>query len=221
MSTSAPKISTSTQKFIEMDDIRENIVLITGSRACMVLQITATNFSLLSREEQDARMYAYASLLNSLSFPIQILIRNKRVQIEPYLKLLKEEADKTANPKLADNIRQYRDFVEQLVKLTSVLDKSFYIIIPFNSLEGGLQGASSTITGTTKDAFFEQAKGTLHGKAEALLGQIERINLRAKVLDKEDLIKLFYEVYNPENAAIQQDADTITRGFFVSKEKQI
>lgn len=220
MSTSAPKISASTQKFIEIEDIRENIVILSAQRACMVLQITATNFSLLSREEQDARMFAYASLLNSLSFPIQILIRNKRVQIEPYLRLLKEEADKTANPKLADNIRQYKDFVENLIKLTSVLDKTFYLIIPFNSLEGGLQGAQTTLTGTTKDAFFEQAKGTLHGKAEALLGQIERINLRARVLEKEDLIKLYYEIYNPENASLQQDAEAITRGFFVSRERR-
>lgn len=220
MSKSASKISASTQKFIEIEDIRENIVILSGNRACMVLQVTATNFSLLSREEQDARMYAYASLLNSLSFPIQILVRNKRVHIEPYLKLLKEEADNTANPKLANNIRQYRDFVEQLVKLTSVLDKSFYLVVPFNSLEGGLQGTANTITGSTKDAFFENAKGTLRGKTEAILGQIERINLRAKILDKEDLIKLYYEVYNPENAAIQQDAETITQGYIVSREKQ-
>lgn len=226
--TTAQKISASTQKFIEIQDIRENVVLLTGNRACMVLQVTATNFSLLSREEQDARMFAYASLLNSLSFPIEILIKNKKVQIESYLKLLKDEAEKTTNPKLAQEIRLYREFIEDLVKLTSVLDKQFFIVIPYNSLESGLKGSptSSTVHGvkttiTSDDAFFSEAKTSLRAKAEALVGQVERISLRAKILDKEELIKVYYEIFNPEDPELHDNPDNIIKPYLVEREKQL
>src|SRR5437868_10438414 len=103
---------TSTQKFTGIIDIRENIVLLEGGNACTVIRVTATNFALLSREEQDGKMFAYASLLNSLSFPVQILVKSKKVQILPYLKLLDTEIKKSTNPRLGSFIQQYRDFVE-------------------------------------------------------------------------------------------------------------
>lgn len=216
----ASKIKASTQKFIEIRSVRESVVIMEGQKACLVMQITATNFALLSKEEQDSRMYAYASLLNSLSFPIEILIKNKRVQIEPYLKLLAEEAEKTTNAKLADNIRQYRDFVENLIKMTSVLDKQFYVIIPFNSLEAGLKGASNTIA-SNEEQFFNQAKSSLYAKAEALMGQIERISLHARVLGRDDLVKLYYDIFNPENNEIQSDIDTLTKSHLVERSKSL
>lgn len=218
MNKTAAKASASTQKFIEIQSIRDNIVILTGQRACIVMMITATNFALLSREEQDSRMFAYASLLNSLSFPIEILIKNKRVQIEPYLKLLKEEADRTTNAKLATNIRAYKDFVENLIKMTSVLDKQFFIIIPFNSLEAGASGA---VGASSEDAFFSQAKSSLIAKAEALMGQVERISLRGRILEKDDLVKLFYEIFNPENDAIQGDVDSFTKAHIVTRDKSL
>src|SRR6266550_3126397 len=77
----AQKIHATTQKFTEIVDFIDNIVVLEGGAACMIIEITASNFALLSRREQDTRIFAYASLLNSLSFPIQILIRNKRIDI--------------------------------------------------------------------------------------------------------------------------------------------
>jgi hypothetical protein len=214
------KIKASTQKFTEVQNIRENIVLLQGQRACLIMQVTATNFSLLSKEEQDSRMFAYASLLNSLSFPVEILVRNKNVQIEPYLKLLAEEADKTTNAKLATDIRKYKDFVENLIKTASVLDKQFYIILPFTSLEAGLKGASTTVT-ADDEAFFGQAKSSLIAKAEALMGQIERISLHARVLERDELVRLFYEIYNPENDALQGDIDQLTKSHLVQQDKPL
>lgn len=215
------KIKASTQKFTEIQSIRESIVLMEGQRACMVMQITATNFSLLSKEEQDSRMYAYASLLNSLSFPIQILIKNKNVQIEPYIKLLTQEADKTTNAKLANDIRNYKAFVENLVKTASVLDKQFYIVLPFTSLEAGVKGASTTVSAYNEETFFGLAKSALDAKADALIGQIERISLRARILERDELVKLFYEIFNPENNAIQGDIDQFTKSPLVEREKSV
>jgi len=180
----------STQKFIEVSDINENIVMLSGGNACMIIEVQATNFSLLSKDEQMGKIGAYASLLNSLSFHVQILIRNKKVDISSYLKLLEGEAKKTTNEKLALQISLYHDFVQEIVKVNTVLDKKFYMIIPYSSLE---KSAAQAMKGTDT---FGIAKASLSSKSETLLGQFARLGLVAKILEKEDLVKLFYEIFN-------------------------
>src|SRR5665647_506424 len=105
MAKSARKINATTQKFTEIQDVVDDIVILTGGNACLVIEVTATNFALLSAGEQDSKIYSYAALLNSLSFPIQILIRSKKLDITSYLKLLDVEAKKTQNLMLAEQIR--------------------------------------------------------------------------------------------------------------------
>src|ERR1035437_6152391 len=158
----------STQKFIDITDIADDIVILGGGNACLVIEVNATNFALLSPEEQDAKIYAYASLLNSLSFPIRIVIRSKKIDISNYLKLLDTEKDKTQNPNLAKQIGLYRDFVKELVKVNTVLDKKFYLIIPYSSLEKGVSGAGAALKGSSnQDNFIIGAKAALHSKAES------------------------------------------------------
>lgn len=198
----------STQQFINIRDIRENIVLLKENNACLIFEVSAVNFSLLSREEQDAKTIAYASLLNSLSFPIQILVHSKRVEIFSYVKLLTDEEKKTNNPKLKSYIGQYRLFVESMVKQTIVLDKKFYIVIPFSSLESGAKGALKNVGQKEmplKD-LFEMAKTTLESKADSLVGQITRLSLQAVMLNENQLIKLFYDLYNQGETPILPEA---------------
>ena len=192
----AQKIHASTQKFIEVQDIRDDIVLLAGNTACLVIEAQASNFALLSQEEQNARVYSYASLLNSLSFSVQILIRNKRLDISQYVKLLENEIAKTQNEKLKTYMQLYKEFVKELVKVNTVLDKKFYLIIPYSPLEKGPANALPQTKG--KDASFESAKTVLHTKADSLHGQLARLNLRAKTLQKDELIKLFYTIYNDD-----------------------
>src|ERR1035437_3399966 len=90
----------STQKFIDITDIADDIVILGGGNACLVIEVSATNFALLSPDEQDAKIYAYASLLNSLSFPIQIVIRSKKIDISNYLKLLDTEKEDRKSTRL-------------------------------------------------------------------------------------------------------------------------
>src|SRR5260221_2105518 len=188
----------STQSFTEIRDIRENVVLLSNNTACSILSVTAVNFALLSKEEQDAKVIAYAALLNSLSFPIQIVVRSKQVDIVPYIASLEAQAQKTHNTKLADSIRLYKTFVENVVKTATVLDKQFYIVIPFSNLEGGL-GAAGKITGvqrTSLDDFFISAKAALKTKVDSLMNQVDRLSLRAKLLDRDQLVKVLYDAYN-------------------------
>jgi hypothetical protein len=196
-----PKSYSSTQKFTEIVDISENIVVLQGDHAAIVIEIQASNFSLLSEREQEAKIIAYASLLNSLTFPIQILIRNKLVDISSYVKELEEVEKRTKNALLANHIKLYRSFVHEMIRVNVVLNKMFYIVIPYSPLEAGVTqavpGASSG------DLAVNTAKKILKGKADSLLPQIKKLAMSARILNKEELIKLFFDEYN--EGAIQPE----------------
>jgi hypothetical protein len=199
--SAAQKIHASTQKFTEIVDFVDNVVVMEGGSACLIIEITASNFALLSKREQDSRIFSYASLLNSLSFPIQILIRNKRIDITSYIKDLDELVKNSKNPKLQSYITYYRDFVQEMVTVNVVLNKSFYIVIPFSALEMGVSGAkqaTQTNQKTTSQSKLlpDGALKSLQSKAETVLSQLQKFAVSARILEKEDLIKLFYDIYN-------------------------
>ena len=199
----AQKIHSSTQKFTEIVDLVDNLVIMEGGNACLVIELTASNFTLLSRREQDARIYAYAELLNSLAFPIQILIRNKRLDISSYLAELEEAENTTQNKQLATHIQYYRSFIQEIVTVNVVLSKAFYIVIPYSSLESGAQGITQLQKGQTQaESLAALAKKPLLLKAENILGQLQKFATSAHILNREDLIKLFYGIYN-EDAKIE------------------
>jgi len=186
----------STQRFIEVTDVIEDVVILSGGNACVIIEVLATNFELLSAEEQDAKIFAYSNLLNSLSFYIQILIRSKKIDISSYVNSLGFEANKTGNPLLAKNIRLYKDFVANLVKVNTILEKKFYIVIPYSSLEKGAVGIAQTTGKSQTDIFFEEAKASLYSKAGNILNQLQRTGLKAQRLEREKIIRLFYDIFN-------------------------
>lgn len=147
-----------------------------------------------------AKIAAYASLLNSLSFPIQILIRSKSVNIGSYLDSLNEEAQKAANKTFSNHITRYRQFVSELIRQNSVLDKKFYIVISFSYLEGGAVGAATSLAHAKPEEFAAQAKIALRPKSESILSELSRIGLKGKILGPEELINLFHDIYNDGNA---------------------
>lgn len=194
----AQKIHSSTQKFTEIIDFVGSTVILAGGNACLIAEITASNFSLLSKREQDVRVAAYASLLNSLSFPIQILIRNQRMDITSYLQELDMVIAKTKNEQLKGYIQYYRSFVQEMVTVNVVLNKAFYVVIPYSALEAGATGISQTqlISKSQVEAFAQKARKALEIKINTIIGQLQRFSVSAKVLEKEDLIKLFYDLFN-------------------------
>jgi hypothetical protein len=209
MKQSAQKTKATTQKFIEILDIIDDVVMLAYGNACSVIEVQATNFALLSQEEQNVRVLSYSSLLNSLSFPIQVFIRSKKIDISSYLKLLDTEVEKSQNPFLKNQIKLYKDFIQELVRVNAVLDKKFYIVIPYTGLESGIL--------ENRNNFFLSAKSKLSTKAEALHAMLRRMNLSAKTLDKEGLVKLFHEIYNGDFEEIGKIAQSAEYPF-VKKE---
>lgn len=195
-------IRSSTQVFTEIEDIDRDLVMFVDGSCAIIIATSAVNFGLLSEKEQEALIYAYAGLLNSLSFPVQILIRSQHKDVTAYLKLLEEREGKQKNPKLAKSIHNYRLFVAETVKEKDVLDKKFYLIIPFSSLELGpspkvLFGSKSRGLPYPKDYVFDRALTVLLPKRDHIVRLAARLGLRAGQTTNEQIIKLFFSVYNP------------------------
>jgi len=198
----------STQKFTEIREIVEDIVIFNNGNACLVIEVSPTNFALLSKEEQDAKIISYASFLNSLSFPVEILAVNKRVDVTSYITLLEGEIKKITDQKVATYMENYKEFVLHLVKQNIVLDKRFFIIIPFSYLESAIGSAvSQTTTKASIDTIIATAKPTLKTKAEGLQNQLTRANLQTRILKRDQLMQLFHNFYH---ATIIQDIGTGT-----------
>lgn len=110
-------IRASTQEHLPIEDIKENLVILKDGSCAMILSVSSVNFDLLSEREQEATIYAYGALLNSLTFPIQLLIMSQKKDISSYLDLLeKQEAIKASSPLLKNLINSYRKFVAEMVK---------------------------------------------------------------------------------------------------------
>lgn len=207
-------IRATTQEQLPIEDIDESLVILKDGSCCLLLQVTALNFSLLSEAEQEAIIYSYAALLNSLTFPIQIVIKSKRKDISAYLKILLQAETDQRNPLLKNQINKYRRFIEEMIKKNNVLDKKFYLVIPFFSIELGIKQATSSFNffsakknaslPFSKSYLIEKAKMNLLPKRDHLIRQLARIGLFAWQLSDEELIALFHGIYNSEQAEAQK-----------------
>lgn len=194
-----------TQEFTEIEDIRDNLLLLSDGSCCLLIETSATNFGLLSEKEQEALIFAYAGLLNSLTFPLQLVVRSRRKDVSSYLKLLDIAMAKQEKPELKDRIAKYKDFISKIVGENNVLDKKFYLVIPFSSLELGVKTAASALVKKrglpfSKKYILEKAKNTLEPKRDHLLRQLNRLGLKGEQLTTQKLIELFHSIYNPETS---------------------
>jgi len=199
-------LQSTAQNFLDIYDITNNLVICKDGTTSIILTVDAMNFGLLAEEEQDAIMYAYAGLLNSLNYPIQIIIRSQTKDVTTYLKLLEEQELTAISEIMQRRIRLYREFVSNLIRERNVLDKKFYVVIPASPLELGLLASSSVIPGkqtfdvssVEKSVLIEKALTILEPKRDHLISQFARIGLFSRQVATQEIIQLFYLSYNPE-----------------------
>lgn len=207
-------IKASTQEFLGIEDIKDGLVILKDGSCSLIIKTSAVNFGLLSEEEQDAIIFAFAAFLNSLSFPIQILITSRRMDISSYLDKISQLEEKERSGKIRSQIRKYYQFILGVVKENKVLEKSFYLVIPFSSLELGAKTAISLLPTKKglpfpKEYIIQRAKTVLYPKRDHILRQLGRIGLKGEVLSTRKLVELFYELFNPE---VSQE-EKITEGW--------
>ena len=182
-------IVATTQDHLDVETIRDDVVVLKNGLISVVIQTSAINFGLLSEEEQDATIYAYAGLLNSLSFPIQIVIKSEKKDISSYLELLVTQEKKLKDELLKSRMSSYRNFIETTIQEQNVLDKKFYLIVSYQMV---------TLSGKVEltDDLIQKAKADLEPKRDHIVKQLARIGLTASQLNSQNLMKLFHSYYN-------------------------
>ncbi len=190
-------IKSTTQNFVEIEEIKDDVIIMKDYSATIVIEVGAVNFWLLSEEEQSSMIYAYAGLLNSLSFPTQILIISKKMDISSYLDYLDSNINKQHNELIRTRLLSYREFIKNIVKKNTVLEKRFFFVVPFSPLELGIAGANAT--SLQKEYIISRAKISLYPKRDNLLRLLSKIGLQGTVMQKQELTELFYNLYNPSS----------------------
>lgn len=208
----------STQEHLPIEDIVDGTVILKDGSCAAVLQISSVNFDLLSEREQSALVFAYGGILNSLNFPIQIVISSSTKDVSKYLNNLRKMEETQANPLLKERISFYRKFIEETVKRNDVLSKSFYVVVPFSILELGIKSMSSQVFSGlpflaqktvkelpfSKEYILEKAKASLEPKKDHLSRLFSRLGLEIRALNTKELIELFYKIYNEETETNQK-----------------
>ena len=195
-------ITATSQEHIPIADITDDLVVFKDGGACVILETSSLNFELLSDQEQEAVIVSYAALLNSLSFPIQIVIRTQVKDISNYFVYLNSIAQEITNPLLKNYMSDYTAFIADIIKKKNVLSKKFYLVIYFSPLELGvtksfLSAAARTLP-FTKSYCIQKAKISLYPKRDHVIRQAGRAGLKARQLTTAELINIFYDVYNPK-----------------------
>lgn len=209
-------IAATTQQYLEILDITKDILLLKDGSTALVMEVSAINFGLLSEPEQDAIIYAYAALINSLSFPIQIVISSRPKDVSNYLEYIDEQFQQAPSDMRRQQIASYRQFVANLITEQNVLDKNFYAVIPLSAIEVGLMGDSNPILSAArkkdqefdKNTVIERALNTLLPRKDHMVSQFARFGLQTKQLNTKELIQLFYSLYNSQASEGVKVVDT-------------
>ena len=208
-------ITSTTQDHLPIADITNDIVVYKDGGAALVMESTSLNFGLLSEKEQSAVIAAYAALINSLSFSVQILVRTQRKDISSYITYLDDQAKKLTHPLLIKLMGDYRGYIMESVKKKNVLGKHFYVILYLSPLELGVGKSIAAVTKRgktlpfTKSYVIKKAKVTLYPRRDHLSRQAGRLGLKFRQFTTNELVDLFYSVYNPEHPAVKKEPEVI------------
>ena len=203
-----PNNYATTQDFLDILEIKNDLVVLKNGKVSAVMQLNSINFELLSAIEQDAVISAFAGILNSLNFPVQVSIRSRAMNIEKYINKLQKIETKITDPLLKKQALAYRNFVSNTIVVNKVLDKKFYLVVPlgyseYENLGSGPFEFFSRLLGNQNkrpvsvdvDGAIQKAKGDLTPKIDTLVREFEKIHINCKRMGTEELIKLYYECF--------------------------
>ena len=200
-----PRITT--QQFLEIEQIREGIIILRDKTLRGVLMVSSINFALKAEEEQTAILYQFQNLLNSLDFSCQIVAQSRRLNITGYLDKLKNLEENQENELLQTQTRGYREFIEGFIKEGSIMTKNFYVIIPFypsllefkKTTTAAKKPKEKSVSSLTEES-FQMYKNQLWQRMEFLALGLKRCGLQTIPLISNELIELFWGLHHPKEA---------------------
>lgn len=200
-----------TQEHLSFAEIKEDSIAMKDGTLRAVLMVSSINFALKNEDEQNAIISAYVSFLNSLDFPLQVVMQSRQMHIKPYLKKLLERERQIANELLRAQIADYRSFISELVSLGKIMSKQFYVVVPYDPLSNKKKNFWSRATEVfnpaktvkLKEERFLKRKRDLDMRVRHVQSGLMSMNLDVVRLDTQSLIELFYSTYNPDIAFSQ------------------
>jgi type IV secretory pathway VirB4 component len=199
----------STQRFVDIDEIKDGVVILKSGGVRAVVMVSGINFELKSEEEQDMIISAYQNFLNALDFSVQIIVHSRKLNIDRYLKKMHDIYEQEPNELLKNQLSEYISFIQGFVKENEIMTKQFFVVVPyegggFQDVKKGFGDVFSFFSRKKKNAAQEkqetidQKKSQLRQRVDEVINGIERVGLRAISLQDEELLELFYNLYNPE-----------------------
>ncbi|MEK7531946.1 MAG: hypothetical protein AAB545_03410 [Patescibacteria group bacterium] len=197
-----------TQEFVPIKEVRDGIVVLRDGSLRAILLTSSVNFALKSQEEQNSILFQFQNFLNSLEFPIQIFVQSRKLDIRPYLSLLEDRYREQVNDLLKIQTREYIEFIRTFTENANIMTKNFFIVVPYTppiiSTSGGIggiltfgkkQSSSEKIADSTTK--FEEARTQLEQRVSVVEQGLVRTGTRAVQLGTEEVIELFYKLFNP------------------------
>ncbi|MEI6296753.1 MAG: hypothetical protein WCO84_03860 [bacterium] len=206
----------STQDFVPVDKIHDGIVVLKDGTMLVVFMCSSLNFALKSADEQQAVIMQYQNFLNSLDFTVQILVQSRRLDIKPYLNSLNDRMSLQSNDLLKIQLKEYINFIRNFTEGVNIMEKSFYVVVPYQPMTFIQPGSTSSGILSSITGFFGKSENKMAEKKQELLtfeenrSQLEqragvvsqglsRTGVRTVALGTEELIELFYRIFNPED----------------------
>ena len=202
-------IQKTTQDFLPIKEIRDGTVILKGGGLRMVLIASSLNFSLKSEDEQTAILLQYQNFLNSLDFPIQIFMQSRKLDIKPYIAILEERTRDQVNELLKIQTKEYIEFVKTFTDSTNIMSKSFFIAVPYDpplfEVKSGflsrlVPGRKSGVSVLDKN--FDEYRTQLEQRVAVIEQGLSRIGIRVVPLGTEELVELFFKLFNPGETEI-------------------
>ena len=211
----ANKISKSTQEHLDIAEIRDGSVVMKDGTIRAVIMVSSINFALKSEDGQNATIAAYVRFLNNISFPLQIVIQSRELDIEHYLEFLKGKEKAQINKLLKLQTADYIEYIKELTSLGKIMNKRFFVIVPYSALSDKRKGFFSLLGESLRPATILKLKEKTFNKYQEMLDRrvgsvisgLEGMGVAASRLDTQSLIELYYKTYNPETAKNQDLPD--------------
>ncbi len=209
------KINISTQQFLDIAEIRENTVVMRDGTLRAVILVSSINFALKSEDEQNAIISAYVGFLNSLYFPLQIVIQSRELNIEDYINDLKQKEKEQTNELLKIQTSEYIQYIQELISLGKIMNKYFYIAVPYDPLSDKHKSFWKRLFNSFKPATliklkeekFLRRRGELTRRVESTITALASVGVNAVELDSQGLIELYYNAYNQRTSSNQKLVD--------------
>lgn len=198
--------SKATQEFVPLQEVRDGIVMLKDGTMRGVVLASSLNFSLKSDDERNAIILQFQDFLNSLDFYVQISIQSRRLDIRPYLALLEERYKEQMNDLMKIQTREYIDFIKKFTETTNIMTKSFFVVVPYDpamiNIKGGVgldmfKKKSASEQEQNRQTSFEENRTQLEQRVSVVEQGLSRCGIRVIRLGTEEVIELFYKIFNP------------------------